>query len=150
MALNSTGKEGIQLKEVSMERVKVAVPVEGESLQIVTRTGRAPFFAIFEVGPEGVQFLELRENGHAREHAGEGHQESPEPHTEQEIEHHRHHLKAAQLGECKYILVRGLGPNMRDALQREGIIPIKISKKDGERADQVVTLYRPHLLNTGE
>ncbi|MEO1942645.1 MAG: NifB/NifX family molybdenum-iron cluster-binding protein [Campylobacterales bacterium] len=130
-----------------MERIKVAVPVEGENLKIVTRTGRAPFFAIFEVEPEGVQFLELRENGHAREHVGEEHGKgTPEPHTEQEIEHHRHHLKKVQLGECKYILVRGLGPNMRDALSREGITPIKISKKDGERADQVVALYHPRLL----
>jgi predicted Fe-Mo cluster-binding NifX family protein len=130
--------------------IKIAFPVEGEELQIVTRTGRAPYFAIYNFENGEFQFLELRENGHAKEHHDHGEGAHQEPHTQEEIEHHRHHLRKANLGECKYIVVRALGPNMRDALAREGVTPIKISKKDGERVPDLFPKLRQILQEKGE
>jgi len=134
--------------------MKIAVPVEGENLKIVTRTGRAPFFAIFEFDGDDFKLLELRENTHAKEHEedehnrggegrglghGSGHHEE---HSEKEIEHHHQHLKLAKLNECRYLLHRALGPNMKDAVKKVGMIPIKVSKKDGDDALEVLGKYR--------
>jgi len=125
--------------------IKVAVPVTGEDLEIVTRTGRAPFFAIFECDENGCRFLELRENGHAKEHEHD-HGHHHEAHTEEEINHHHSHVKAAKLGECKYIVCRALGPNMKDAIIREGITPIMVSKKDGNTAPEVLEKIKEQLV----
>ena len=124
--------------------MKVAVPVEGENLKIVTRTGRAPFFAIFEYENGEFKLLELRENGHAKEHEHD-HSHHHEAHTEEEINHHHSHVKAAKLGECKYIVCRALGPNMKEAILREGITPIMVSKKDGEYAIEVLEKVKDQL-----
>ena len=122
--------------------MKIAVPVEGENLKIVTRTGRAPFFAIFGFDGENFKFLELRENGHAKEHEHGHHHEA---HTEEKINHHHSHVKAANLGECKYIVCRALGSNMKEAILKEGITPIMISKKDGENALEVLEKIKGEL-----
>ncbi|NPA87274.1 MAG: dinitrogenase iron-molybdenum cofactor, partial [Epsilonproteobacteria bacterium] len=75
--------------------IKVAVPVKDESLEIVTRTGRAPFFAIFEFDGNEFKLLGLNENTHAGEHEHEhGHQEE---HTADEVEHHHKHVKASKV-----------------------------------------------------
>ena len=124
--------------------MKVAVPVSGENLEIFTRTGRAPFFAIFECDENGCKFLELRENPHAKEHEHD-HGHHHEAHSEEEINHHHSHVKAARLGECKYIVCRALGPNMKDAVLREGIIPVMIKKSDGENALEVLEKIKDKL-----
>ena len=121
--------------------MKIAVPVEGENLKIVTRTGRAPFFAIFEFNGDDFKLLELRENGHAKEHEGEHHHHHEE-HTKEEVNHHHKHLKAAKLQECKYLVHRALGPNMKDAVAKIGLIPVKVSKKDGDDALDVLRKYK--------
>jgi len=130
--------------------MKVVVPVEGESLKIVTRTGRAPFFAIFEFVGDDFKLLELRENAHAKEHEeeessrgrGVGHHEE---HSEKEIEHHHQHLKLAKLDECKYLVHRALGKNMKDAVDRVGLIPVKVSKKDGDDGLEVLRKYKENF-----
>jgi len=124
--------------------MKIAVPVSGKGLKIVTRTGRAPFFAIFQLEGGNFKFLELRENGHAREHKEESHHNSvqPEPHTPEEIEHHYQHLREAGLEECQFIVVRGLGPNMRSALERAGVKIVKVSKQIGDMAPEILNKIR--------
>jgi len=123
--------------------VKIAVPVKDESLEIVTRTGRAPFFAIFEFDGNEFKLLGLNENTHAGEHEhGHGHQEE---HTADEVEHHHKHVKASRLSGVDYIVVRALGPNMEDALKMEGIKIIKVSKKDGEKAEEVLEKIKEQL-----
>ena len=121
--------------------MKIAVPVSGENLEIFTRTGRAPFFAIFEFDGDNFKFLELRENGHAKEHE-HGHDHHHEAHTEDEINHHHSHIKAANLGECKYLVCRALGPNMKDAVLREEITPIMVRKNDGDNALEVLEKFK--------
>jgi predicted Fe-Mo cluster-binding NifX family protein len=125
--------------------IKVAVPVEGENLEIVTRTGRAPFFAIYEFDGNEFKLLELNENTHAGEHEHEHEHEHQEEHTADEVEHHHKHVKASKVDDCDYIVVRALGPNMKDALELAGVKIIKISKKDGEKADEVLEKIKEQL-----
>jgi predicted Fe-Mo cluster-binding NifX family protein len=108
--------------------VKIAVPVEGENLKIVTRTGRAPFFAIFEYDGNEFKLIGLNENTHAHEHEdGHSHQEE---HTADEVEHHHKHVKASKVDGCDYIVVRAVGPNMKDALEKAVVKIIKVNKND--------------------
>ena len=123
--------------------MKVAVPVSGENLEIFTRTGRAPFFAIFEFDGENFKLLGLNENTHAKEHEeGESHQEE---HTANEVEHHHKHVKASKIEDCDYIVVRALGPNMEDALKMAGVKVIKVRKSDGENALEVLEKIKDEL-----
>ena len=123
--------------------MKIAVPVSGEDLTIFTRTGRAPYFAIFEFDGSEFKFLKLNENTHAHEHEEEhSHQEE---HTADEIEHHHKHVKASKISDCDYIVVRALGPNMQDALKLEGIKIIKVRKSDGDNALEVLEKIKGEL-----
>jgi len=123
--------------------MKIAVPVEGENLKIVTRTGRAPFFAIFEFNGDEFKLIGLNENTHAHEHEHEhGHQEE---HTADEVEHHHKHVKASKVDDCDYIVVRAVGPNMKDALEKAGVKIIKVSKNDGEYALEVLEKIKDEL-----
>ncbi len=123
--------------------LKIALPVEGENLNMVTRTGRAPFFAIFEFDGNEFKLVELNENTHAGEHEHE-HAHSEE-HTADEVEHHHKHVKASKVDNCDYIVVRGLGPNMADALEMAGVKVIKVSKKDGENALEILKNIKEQL-----
>jgi len=114
--------------------MKIAVPVKDESLEIFTRTGRAPYFAIFECDDE-CKLIELAQNTHAKEHENGHHHEE---HTQEEINHHHRHLKASKVADCDYIVVRALGPNMQEALKLAGVKPIKVSKSDGDNALEVL------------
>ncbi|WP_456480166.1 NifB/NifX family molybdenum-iron cluster-binding protein [Nautilia sp.] len=124
--------------------IKIAVPVEGDNLVIVTRTGRAPFFAIYEFDGNEFKLLGLNENTHAREHEHE-HEEHAEEYTSDEVEHHHKHVKASRVDESDYIVVRGLGPNMKDALELAGIKIIKVTKKDGLTAPEVLEKIKGQL-----
>lgn len=123
--------------------VKVAVPVEGDNLSIVTRTGRAPFFAIFEFDGENFELLGLNENTHAGEHEHE--HDHQEEHTADEVEHHHKHVKASRVDDCDYIVVRALGPNMADALEMAGVKVVKVSKKEGVNALEVLEKVKEQL-----
>jgi predicted Fe-Mo cluster-binding NifX family protein len=125
--------------------IKVAVPVEGENLNIVTRTGRAPFFAIFEFDGNEFKLLGLNENTHAEEHELEHGHEHQEEHTSDEVEHHHKHVKASRVDDCNYIVVRAVGPNMKDALEMAGVKIIKVGKKDGETAPEVLEKIKGEL-----
>jgi len=126
--------------------MKVAVPVSGENLEIFTRTGRAPFFAIFEFDGNEFKLLGLNENTHAHEHEeGHGNGHHQEEHSADEVEHHHQHVKASKIEDCDYIVVRALGPNMADALKLAGVKPIKVSKKDGDNALEVLEKIKGEL-----
>ena len=127
--------------------IKVAVPVDGKDLNIVTRTGRAPYFAIFEYDGNEFKLAALNENTHASEHEHGHHHEHghEEEHTQEEVEHHHKHVKASKVDDCKYIVVRGLGPNMKDALEMAGVKIIKVGKKDGENALEILEKIKEQL-----
>ncbi len=128
-------------------KLKIAVPVEGENLVIVTRTGRADFFAIFEFDGNSFKLLGFNENTHAHDHDHEhGHEhDHTEEHTADEVEQHHKHVKASKVDDCDYIVLRAVGPNMKDALELAGVKIIKVSKKDGERAPEVLEKIKEQL-----
>ena len=123
--------------------MKIAMPVSGENLEIFTRTGRAPYFAIFEFDGENFKLIGLNENTHAHEHE-EGHTHQEE-HTADEVEHHHKHVKASKIEDCDYIVVRAIGPNMEDALKLAGVKVIKVRKSDGETALEVLEKIKDQL-----
>ena len=118
--------------------MKIAVPVSGENLEIFTRTGRAPYFAIFGFDGKEFKLLGLNENTHAHEHE-EGHEHGhQEEHTQDEVEHHHKHVKASKIEDCDYIVVRAVGPNMEKALKKAGVKIINVRKNDGNNALEVL------------
>jgi len=114
--------------------IRIAVAVEGENLKIVTRTGRAQYFAVFEFDGKNFKLVSLNKNTHSKEHK----HDHKEEHTNDEVKHHHRHIKTSNISDCNYIIVRALGPNMKDALNLAGIKPIKVSKKDGGNALEVL------------
>ena len=144
--------------------MKIAVPVHDEKLEIFVRVGRAPWFAIFD----DEDFVELRPNMHTHEHEEEhhgkhkhgnqsmgqrhgnghgrgkgfgaeelGHGEEPmETYSPEEVELHRKDLE--NIADVDVLLARAVGPNMKGALELSGIDVIKIRKKDGITATEVV------------
>ncbi len=74
-------------------------------------------------------------NKHSHDHHS-GHQEE---HSDAEIEEHRKHI--IPLRGCRYIIVRALGPNMKDALELENIQPLKVTKDDGNSAGEILDRY---------
>ena len=136
--------------------MKIAVAVYDKDLEIFVRVGRAPWFAIFEEGA----FVELRPNRHAASHdhegghhggghghgnghgGGQGHHHEhahTEEHSSEEVELHRKDLE--NLSDVDVILVRAMGPNMKEALELHGIEIVKMRKKDGEKAGELVEKY---------
>ena len=115
--------------------MKLAIPVFDENLEIFERTGQAPFFAIFEDD----KFLELRVNpkhSHSHDHHDHDHHGKGEEHTNE----HKHQVSSA-LPDVDKVLVRRVGPNMQEALKEAGIEIVKIRKKHGDKADEVINLY---------
>ena len=149
--------------------MKIAVPVHDEGLEIFVRVGRAPWFAIFE--DETFQELRPNNHTHIHDHegghhngghghgggAGRGHghgkehghgfgsehfhadEEPMDTYSAEEVELHRKDLD--NLSDIDTILARAVGPNMKEALELSGIHVVKIRKKDGEKADEVVRGY---------
>jgi len=138
--------------------MKILIPVEGESQRVYTRMGHAPFFAVYEDG----DFLELRENIHAKSHEeehvgyhgqhwregrgqGKRHRHGGdreialEPYSKEEVEHHRRDLN--NIADVDVVLTRAVGPNMKEALELLGLKVVKIRKTLGESAGEVVANY---------
>lgn len=102
---------------------------------IFKRTGRAPFFAIFE----NKKILEIKENLHALSHQNDDHEHHHEEHSSEEVAHHRKDILEFQ--GCDVILAQAVGVNMQEALESLGIKIQKISRVDGEDADTVVNKF---------
>jgi len=109
--------------------MKIAVPVEGENLQIVKRTGQAPFFALFD-GDVFERIVAAPQSGHDHD---EHHEHGDD---EEHIEGHGKSL--TNLENVELMLVRMIGPHMQEAVKRAGITVKKIREKHGERADEAV------------
>ncbi len=121
----------------------IALPINEDGSKIVVRTGRAPFFGIYKLDLQKseIEYIEKIENGHSIEELeGVGHHEQ---HTETEIEHHRKFVRA--LKKCDYLLALALGPNMRDALLREGVKVKLYKKKDASTPDELLKLFMDNI-----
>jgi len=114
--------------------MKIAVPVEGQNLKIVKRTGQAPFFALFD----GADFDRIVEapSGHAHDDHDDHHDHGDD---EEHIEGHGKSL--ANLEGVELMLVQAIGPHMQKAVDRAGITVKKIREKHGEFAGEAVKNY---------
>ncbi len=118
--------------------MKIAIAVESSEMQVAKRMGRAPWFAIYELDGDHSTLLELAENEHAKEHHGGGGHHH-EDHNETEVHHHQQHL--APLKGISAILARAVGPNMKDALAREGIAVYRLPLSAGKTAPELVDYF---------
>jgi predicted Fe-Mo cluster-binding NifX family protein len=111
----------------------IAIPVEGENLKIVKRTGQAPYFAIYN----NDEFIKLvaAPKGHSQDE----HKEHDHGDDEEHIQGHSKSL--VNISECDLILVQAIGEHMKEALERENITIKKIRQKDGEFASQAIESY---------
>jgi len=116
--------------------MKIAIAVESDEMKVAKRMGRAPWFAIYELEGEQYTLLELAVNEHAKEHDEEGGHQHHEAHNETEIEHHQQHL--APLKGVDAILARAVGPNMGDALAREGLAVYRFPLNAGKTAPELL------------
>ena len=118
-----------------MLRLAIPVTEDGESIEI--RMGHAAFFKIYEIEGEQFKVIGLFEN----EHEGHSHHHGNGHHTENEADIRRHHRDLGELKHCDTVLVRGLGPNMKAALQMEGITILRAKSSLGETAGELVQVY---------
>ena len=114
--------------------MKIIVPVESDKETVFKRTGKAPFFVIYEDNKQ----IDVITNNHAHSHS-----EEDEHHThgnsDEEVEHHRQDIQ--NLKGCDVILAQAIGPNMEKALNLIGLKVQKISKVDGLTASEVVDKF---------
>ena len=117
--------------------MKIAVPVENESLKIVKKTGEAPFFALFN-GTDFDRIVEAPKKGHAHH----SHDDETHHRHENDEEHIEGHGKSlSNLQGVELMLVRAIGPHMKEAVDRAGIAVKKIREKDGVFAGEAVKNY---------
>ena len=115
------------------EKMKIVVPVDHDKTSIVKRTGQAPFFAVFH----DAKLEKLIENQHAA--GGHEHHHDEENHHHGEKNHHRRDIQKFQ--DCDIILVRALGEQMQSALKSASIKTQKVSKYDGNQAQELVAKF---------
>jgi predicted Fe-Mo cluster-binding NifX family protein len=111
--------------------MKIAVPVEGENLLIVQRTGQAPYFALFNDAVLESVVPAAQKHEHHHEHS----------HKDDDDHIAGHGKSLANLQECELMLVRMIGEHMREAVERAGMSIKKIRQKDGECADEAVKSF---------
>ena len=119
--------------------MKIAIPVEGENLKIVKRTGQAPFYALFD-GSVFERIVQAPQSGHGHHDHDDDHEHHHE-HGDDE-EHVKGHGKSLEnLSGVELMLVRMIGPHMQEAVDRAGIKVKKIREKHGDFADEAVKNY---------
>ena len=114
--------------------MKIAVPVDTDKKTIVQRTGRAPFFAIYEDD----KLLDVVEVASGEGHHGHenGHDEHVHEDDEEHVQGHKKDIMG--INGCDVVLFQMIGEHMREAIESLGIKLKKIRKKDGSTADEVV------------
>jgi len=126
--------------------MKIAIPVEGENLKIVKRTGQAPYYALFD-DTVFERIVEAPQSGHAHDdrhdhHDHEEHGGHHGHHHAEDEEHIKGHGKSlSNLAGVEMMLVRMIGTHMKEAVDRAGITVKKIREKHGETADVAVKNY---------
>jgi predicted Fe-Mo cluster-binding NifX family protein len=113
-------------------KMKIVVPVDQDKQTIFKRTGRAPYFAIYN----DLTRIETQLNPHAASHSDDAHHEE---HSHEEVNHHKQDID--NLRGCDVILAQAVGENMQIALQEIGLSIQKISRVDGVTADEVVNKF---------
>lgn len=110
--------------------MRIAVPVEGENLKIVKRTGQAPFFALFNDAVFD-RIVEAPQGGHHDDHV----------HEDDEAHKEGHGKSLLNLTGVELMLVQAIGTHMKAAVEEAGIAIKKIRQHDGEFAGEAVKNY---------
>ncbi|BFU78678.1 hypothetical protein ALC152_18930 [Arcobacter sp. 15-2] len=113
--------------------MKIVVPVDTDKITIFQRTGKAPFFNIYE----NDTLIDTLVNNHSHNHEGEGNHSHEL--SKEEVEHHRQDIQ--NLMGCDVILAQAVGENMAKALDLIGLKVQKISKVDGTKDIEVVKKF---------
>jgi predicted Fe-Mo cluster-binding NifX family protein len=123
--------------------MKIVIPVDEDKSTIVKRTGRAPFYAIYE----DAKLVEFVVNHHAQEHEHE-HGDEHEHHEHAHGGENHHRKDIAKLQGCDVILAQAVGEQMQSALESAGIKIQKLSKYDGTTATEVLEKFLAHALKS--
>ena len=108
--------------------MKIAIAVEADNKTIAVRMGHAPSFAIFTL-----QDGQITEEGvFPNEHAGHHHHGEGQDH----IQEHRRQL--GELKNCDAVIVRGIGPSMKQALLEERVQIFRAKKSFGNSALELI------------
>ena len=118
--------------------MKIVVPVDTDKHTIYKRTGKAPFFNIYD----DEQLIDTIINNHAHSHDHED--EHSHTNSQEDVEHHRQDIQ--NLKGCDIMLAQAVGANMAKALELIGLQVQKISKIDGDKAIEVVVKFLAHKL----
>lgn len=113
--------------------MKIVVPVDTDKITIFKRTGKAPFFNIYE----NDTLIDTLVNNHSHNHEDEG--DHSHELSKEEVEHHRQDIQ--NLKGCDVILAQAVGENMAKALDLIGLKVQKISKVDGTKDIEVVKKF---------
>jgi predicted Fe-Mo cluster-binding NifX family protein len=112
--------------------MKIVLAVDEDKKTIITRTGQAAYFVIYE----DEKLIKTIPNNHHKHHG------NSKGHNHKHLNHHEHtneHKKdVLALKGCDVFLARAIGENMKEALESIGLKVKKIRKKDGLTADEVV------------
>ena len=109
--------------------MKIVIPVDEDKQTVYKRTGKAPYFAIYEDD----KLIKYIENQHAKNHSHD------EEHSADEVENHRRDI--LDLQDCDVILAQAVGANMSKELELIGLKVQKIRKADGEKAQEVIEKF---------
>ena len=123
--------------------MKIIVPVDNNQSTIFKRTGRAPFYAIYE----DAKLVEFVVNHHAQEH-DHYHGDEHEHHEHSHGGENHHRKDIAKLQGCDVILAQAVGEQMQSALKSVGIKIQKLSKHDGATAAEVIEKFLTHTLKS--
>jgi len=98
--------------------MKIAIAVEADNKTIAVRMGHAPSFAIFTLLEDQI----IEEGLFPNEHAGHHHGHSDHHHAGVDHKHiQEHRRQLGKLRDCDAVIVRGIGPSMKQALVEEGV-----------------------------
>lgn len=120
-----------------MITIKIVVPVDIDKKTIYKRTGKAPFFLIYE----DRKLVDIMINNHVKNHDDENHHEE---NSEKEVLNHIRDIQ--NLKNCDIILAQAIGKNMGQALESIGLKIQKISRIDGITANEVIDKFLQNKL----
>lgn len=115
--------------------MKIAVPVEGDTLKVVEKTGSAPCFALFEDAAFVTLIASMQPAGQHQHVAHHYHHGADEAHV------HAHASRLSGLQGVDVMLFRRVGEHMRQAVEQMGITMKKSRERDGDTATAMVQAF---------
>lgn len=108
--------------------MKIAIPVKDKNLEIYPRTGKAPYFAIFNDS----SFSHLVKN------IAEEHEDETNPSIDH-VEFHRKQVEA--LGNVDVVLVVLIGKHIKKAFEEKNIQVIEFPQNNFKNAKELIQAY---------